>query len=374
MNELPTVVSQELLDTLAISLAEGIGPVTTKQLISYLGSPTAVLQASPAKLLKVPGIGDKTIALLNAEDYRKKALSVLDACRKKGIGMCSYLDPQYPARLKAHMDAPLILYTRGTLPLNHPRTIGIVGTRNASAYGRESTIQLVEALQSTGVLVVSGLAYGIDITAHRAALQVGAPTIAVLAGGLDRVYPSEHKATAVSMLESGGWISEYPPGTLHKAGQFPARNRIIALLSDAVIVVEAAIKGGALITARFANNYNKQVFAIPGEWGKTYSEGCLHLIKNHEAAICISAQQVIEEMGWQDSNTSKKKRTSSISLDSLLPEEQVVFTLLNEHKELHIDNLCMLSQLDLSKLASVLLNMEFNRLVKSHPGKKYSLL
>ncbi len=367
--------SQEWLDTVAISLIEGVGPVNARHLISYLGSPGAVLNAKPEKLQKVPGIGEKIAQLIKSNDFRKSAEVIIKNCEKQKVEIKTYLDPSYPTRLKPYMDAPLVLYCKGKCPLDANRIVALVGTRKATEYGKAITEKIVRDLVPLHPLIVSGLAFGIDIAAHRASIQQGMATVGVLAGGTDKIYPSEHRQTALHMQEQGGLLSEYPPGTIPVAGQFPARNRIIAALSDTVIVVEAAQKGGALITARYANQYSKEVYAVPAEVDKKFSEGCLHLIRNNEARIFTSVEDLTTDMSWSiTSNQKSPKQKVREAVLQLEGDQKMVYHLLLDHEALHIDQLSILSKIELSKLASVLLSMEFNQLIKSLPGKKYTLI
>ncbi len=368
----PKSVSQELLDVLSLSLIEGIGPVTAKTLISYLGSPGAVLKANKGKLLKVPGVGESIAQLIIGSSAFEKADLVLKQCAAKGIQLHSYLDEQYPSRLKSIMEAPMLFYAKGNIPWEAEKTVGVVGTRSATEYGKSVTEQIVAELAVHEAQIISGLAYGIDIAAHKSALQHGLSTIGVSAAGPDRVYPSVHTSIARQMEENGGMISEYPPGTKPMPAQFPARNRIIAALSDVLIVVEAAEKGGALITARFANDFNKEVYAVPGDLGKTYSSGCLQLISNHEARVFTTVTELASNMGWLTDKKSqqKHKKTKPNDLD---PEQQAVYELLEKHGTVLIDQLGFLSRIEMSRLASILLHLEFNGWVKSLPGKKYTL-
>lgn len=364
--------SQEVLDVLALSLIEGIGPVTAKTMISYLGSPGAVLKSTKAKLLKVPGVGEGMVQLIQSTKAYEKADQVLKLCGDKGITLHAYLDEGYPERLKVLMEAPLLFYAKGNIPWNVNKTVGIVGTRSATEYGKQVTEQMVAQFAALQVQIISGLAYGIDITAHKSALAYGLSTIGVSAAGPDRVYPSVHTSTARQMENNGGLISEYPPGTKPVPAQFPARNRIIAALSDVLIVVEAAEKGGALITARFANEFNKEVYAVPADLGKTYSTGCLQLISNHEARVFTSVAELSANMGWLNGE-DKKMNSPKMKPKNLDTDQDLVYELLHKQGPMLIDQLGFLSRMDMSRLASILLQMEFEGWVRSLPGKKYAL-
>lgn len=366
------------LHEVALSFIPQIGNVLTKQLVSYCGSAEQVFKIPKGKLLKIPGIGEKTAALI--VEYRheslQKAEAVLRKAEKRQVKLLFYTDADYPRRLKQFADAPALLYWQGTADLNAAVTVGIVGTRKATAYGKSVTEQIVAQLQTLKATVISGLAYGIDIVAHREALKNGLPTVGVMGSGLDRIYPYEHAATARQMLQNGGLLTEYAFGTLPAAAHFPNRNRIIAALSDAVIVVEAAAKGGALITAEYANQYNKEVFAVPGNLGQICSEGCNLLIQSHKAHIFTSIEAMASLMNWQADKEKQALQTDSargMPLLHLPKEEAEIYSLLKQNGEMHLDELSLQSGLGVSQTAVALLSLEFQGLVKSLPGKKFAL-
>jgi DNA processing protein len=365
--------SNEKIAQLTLQLTEGIGSVLMRQLISYLGSAQAVLQSNKAKLCKVPGISTKLAN--NILDGNNKALAEtqLKILETQAIHLLSISDPEYPQRLKNNYDAPCLLFFKGKANLNQHKTIGIVGTRNASEYGKAITEKIVHGLESQNVLIISGLAYGIDIAAHKACLKYNVPTIAAMAGGVDWIYPSIHKKQADLMYQNGGLISEQPMGSQPAQGGFPARNRIIAGMSDAVIVVEAAAKGGALITAEYANNYHREVFAVPGNIGNPHSEGCNLLIRSNKAQIFTSTEDLVESMNWDISASNTVPTQQSIDMTQFTNDEAQVIALLRQTGSLQIDELAWKSQLTMNKLASILLHLEFQGIVKSMAGKRYGL-
>ena len=367
-------MTEEKRYQIALSLVPKIGPVLSKQLINHFGSAETIFKTTKGKLSKVPGLGEKLASTLSNQTTIFEATDkVIADSEKRQIAIHFYKDASYPKRLLRVNDAPIILYSKGNTQLNAEKTIGIVGTRKATQYGSHCTEQIVADAKASDVTIVSGLAYGIDVKAHRAALQNDLPTLGVLACGLNHVYPTAHKKTAYDMQQNGGLVSEYPVGTKADARFFPARNRIIAALSDALIVVEAAKKGGALISANIAHSYDKAVFAVPGELGKTYSEGCNQLIQSLKARIYTCFNDVIEELNW-DLQEESKARDLKKQLAELEGQElKVVEILLENNKELAIDDLSWQSQIPLSQLASVLLQLEFKGLVKPFPGKKYRL-
>lgn len=363
----------DLHSSIALTLVPGVGSVLVRQLVSYCGSPADVFTTPPARLLRIPGIGDVTArALLRAEVQRdaEAVLKRLDALQATAL---FYTDADYPARLKGLYDAPALLYWQGKGSLNATRTIGLVGTRQATEYGRRTTAELVEALAPLGVNIISGLAYGIDIAAHRASLTHGLPTIGVMASGLDIIYPSVHQKTAQDMLTLGGLLTESPPGTKPNPHLFPARNRIIAGISDAVVVIEAAAKGGALITAEYANNYHRDVFAVPGQLSQTFSAGCNKLIREHKAQIYTSPADLIDALSWGSLQpaTPTARTPPPLPLD-LTNEESQVLALLRRHADLHVDELSWQTQIPMNRLAALLLNLEFRGFVRAKPGKTFA--
>lgn len=364
---------EERVYQVALGLIPGIGEVLAKNLISYCGSASGVFQATSAKLKKIPGIGAKTVEIITRDPYLEQASRIVQDAQKSGITLLHYTDKEYPSRLKQQADSPNILYLKGAGDLNPARTLAIVGTRNATEYGKEVTEQIVAESSGLGLTILSGLAYGIDIQAHKASLKHQVPTWAVLGSGLNKIYPSIHKKVATDLQSTGYLISEVPPNVKAEAHYFPERNRIIAGLSDAVLVVEAAEKGGALITAQIADSYNKTVFAVPGNLKNTYSEGCNYLIRNQKAIIYTGVSDLIFHMSWDESG-SKQVALPTFSFENLSDEEKTICTILAQQPTgIEIDQLAWKSQIGPNKLASILLTLEFSGVVKSLPGKKFQL-
>ncbi|WP_448520571.1 DNA-processing protein DprA [Rhodoflexus sp.] len=360
----------------ALSFIPQVGSVLMKQLVSYCGAAEQVFKAPKGKLLKIPNVGEKTIALITEHQAEalKKAETTLRQAEKEEALILFYTDANYPERLKQFADAPALLYWQGNADLNPPVTVGIVGTRKATKYGKAVTEQIVEQLVPLKPTIVSGLAYGIDIVAHRESVKQGLPTIGILGSGLDRIYPHEHSQTARQMIINGGLMTEYSFGTLPAAPHFPNRNRIIAALSDVLIVAEAALKGGALITAEYANQYNREVFAVPGNLGQTYSEGCNRLIESHKANIFTSVEAMVAAMNWQSGQAFSKDSIKNHPMPiNLAKEEAEIYSLLKQNGEMHLDDLGWQSGLGVSQAAVALLSLEFQGLVKSLPGKKFAL-
>jgi len=363
------------LHQLALTFTRHIGDHLTKVLVSYCGSAEAVFEASPKKLAQIPGIGAKAIEQLHSPaEALQLAAAELAFIEKNDIKVLFYTDAAYPKRLKSCADAPALLYYKGTADLNHARIISIVGTRNATDYGKQLCKELIEDLKGYDVLIVSGLAYGIDICAHKESLRMDIPTVGVFAHGLDRIYPSQNKAVADKMLANGGWLTDFPSGTVPDRENFPKRNRIVAGIADATIVVEANIKGGALITAEIANSYNRDVFAFPGRITDEYSTGCNFLIRNNKAALLTSGADLAYILGWEkpDGNT-KQKPQLSLPIDLTTNERLIFETIQQNAGQLGIDDLAIKTALPLSQLAMNLLNLEMQGFVRSLPGKTYSI-
>ncbi|WP_183562652.1 DNA-processing protein DprA [Mucilaginibacter sp. SP1R1] len=358
---------------IALSFVKNLGPSLAKSLLAYLGSAEDIFRSSPTKMLKIPGVGDKRIAQWDFDDALKKAERELIFIEKQGVEPIFYTDGKYPKRLKNCGDSPILLYAKGKMELNPPHIISIVGTRNATDYGRQLCRQLVEELQQYNVLIVSGLALGIDVAAHKECLRLNMPTVGVLGHGLDRLYPSQNRATADRMLENGGLLTEYPSGTVPDRENFPQRNRIVAGIADATVVIEAGIKGGALITAEIANSYNKDVFAFPGRLGDDFSEGCNFLIRNNKAALLTCMADLAFSLGWEKTDHAKPVEQFVLPLD-LSVDERLIFDILLQHKvPLAIDDLTIKANMPMSALAMNLLNMEMQGYIRSLPGKTYKI-
>lgn len=365
-------MDQERLSFVALHRVPGIGDFLVKQLVSYCGSAEAVFKTSPTKLLKIPGVGELSVEAIRNSNTFAEAEKELRKAEKEEVDLVVYTDKRYPHRLKTIEDAPALLYVKGNQNLNVAKTVGIVGTRQATEYGKDMVDKICQELIPHQALIISGLAYGIDIQAHKSALKHGLHTVGVMGSGMDVIYPAAHKDTARKMMNQGALVTENPFGTKPDAHNFPARNRIIAGLSDALIVVEAAEKGGALITADIANSYNKDVFAVPGNLNQTYSEGCNKLIKTNRANLFMSVKDLEYIMNW--SAESAASHQMSLDLTSYEPEEQTILRLLKDRNApMLVDELSFKSALPPSQLASLLLTLELKNAVKALPGKMFAL-
>lgn len=367
-------MSQELLYQVGMTLIDGIGDVNAKALLAYCGSPEEVFARKKSHLVKIPGIGDYLAnAIVNSKNVLNRAEEEVAFIEKHKITPLFFTDEAYPSRLKYCSDSPVLLYYKGTANLNCERIIGVVGTRKPSDYGRQKTQELINDLSQSGALIISGLAYGIDVAAHKSALDNGLQTVGVVAHGLDRIYPQLHEKTAKRMLAQGGLLTDFMSGTNPDAVNFPKRNRIVAGLCDALVVVESKRTGGSLITATIANSYNKDVFAFPGRAGDVLAEGCNGLIKRNRAAMIESADDLLYAMQWQPEDEVKKK-PAQIALNlNLSEEEKLLLNLFSDKPQIHIDEMCQVTQLPVSKLSALLLQLEFGNLIKSKPGKLYEL-
>jgi len=359
-----------LLYQIGITLIPGIGDVNGKKLINWCGSAEAVFHSPARELMAVPGIGQTVVNNILNQKVLVRAEQEIKFMEKHHIKALFFQDEAYPQRLLNCYDHPLMLYYRGEADLNHRRIIAFVGTRRATDYGRGRCRELIEGLVEKDVLVISGLAYGIDGCAHRQAVELDIPTVGVLGHGLDRIYPAHHRKLAEDMLHSGGGLlTEFITKTNPDRENFPKRNRIVAGMTDAVVVVESDRKGGALITAELANSYNRDVFAVPGRLTDRFSTGCNFLIKTNKAALVQSADDIGYIMGWDDRKISKSQQTSLFV--EMTDTEKILYALLSEAGTLGIDKLTIQSGLNPSTVSAALLNMEFNGLVRSLPGKQY---
>ncbi|MFN4122154.1 MAG: DNA-processing protein DprA [Flavobacteriales bacterium] len=364
--------AEEQIARIAISLLPGIGPATTKKLLSQYGSIESVFHAlnQTAKKDKLSRkLKFDTSLLVKAMNRAEKEL---DFIMQHNIQIHFFNDPSYPKRLKNCDDAPALLFSKGKLEMNASKMVAVVGTRKSSAYGNLMTEKIIDHLAQFNCTLVSGLAYGIDIAAHKKAEQSGIQNIGIVAHGLDMIYPSAHKGIAEKMLLNGGLISEYLSGVGPNRENFPNRNRIIAGMCDVVIVVEAADKGGALITAEIASSYNREVFAIPGRIGDKYSQGCNNLIKHNKAAILSDPADLSWYMTW-DKPTDQTFQTQLSLFNDLNEEETLLMECIQQAKIIELDSLAFRTGMHVSKVITALLELEFKGLIKSLPGKRYQL-
>jgi DNA processing protein len=357
---------------IALTLIPNIGDILAKRLVAYCGSPQAVFEEKKSSLEKIPGIGESYAGAVINQSVFNRAEEEIRFIEKNNITPLFYLDSNYPKRLTHCEDSPIMLYYKGNADLNATKVISIVGTREATEYGKKLCEKLIADLAVHNVLIVSGLAYGIDICAHKAALDHSLPTVCTLAHGLDRIYPAVHQSTAQKMLENGGWLTDFTSNTTPDRENFPRRNRIVAGISDATIVIESKKSGGSLITADIANSYNRDVFAFPGRIDDVCSEGCNNLIKQNKAALIQSAADLVYILGWEQSKKTKAPQQKQLFIE-LSQDEELLVNALKGKDSVTIDDLCFASRLPMSKVSALLLTLEFSGIVRSFPGKAYGL-
>ncbi len=363
---------EQLMYRLAVHSLPGIGPITARNLISYCGGVKEVFSKRKSLLEKIPGIGPERIKdILSFNDF-SSVQNELAYLKKNDVQCLFYLDEKYPARLKNCDDAPILLFYKGNEDLNKQKIISIVGTRHMTSYGKESLEKIVHDLSSYNPLIISGLAYGVDIHAHKMAMKYGLKTIGVVAHGIGKIYPAENASTAEKMISEGGILTEYFHKTKPERENFPARNRIVAGMSDAVLVIESAIRGGALITAEFANSYNRDVFALPGKTTDQYSKGCHLLIKKNKASIFESADDIADAMNWKIDEV-KKTGNQLLLFNNLTPDEKTIVETLTAHQQLSVDQLAIHTLFPVSKTSSLLLNLEFAGIIKVLPGRIFKI-
>ncbi len=363
----------ELIYRIGLTLIPGVGDVLGKKLVTICGSAGAVFREPRRHLKKMTRVGELLAQAVGNKDILLQAEKEIAFIDRYHISPLYFLDPGYPQRLRHCFDGPVMLFYKGNCDLNATRVLGIVGTRNATDYGKTVTRDLVSGLVSQQVLIVSGLAYGIDSHAHRYALDFGLNTVGVLGHGLDMVYPWMHRPLAEKMVTQGGLVTEFMSGTKPDRTNFPKRNRIIAGLADATVVVEAGKKGGALITADIANSYNRDVFAVPGRVNDPFSEGTNYLIRTNRASLIQKAEDIEYLMGWKEGAAVQPPVQRRFFVE-MTPEEEKIVALLQEKGQLGIDEICFLTENLMSKVSAALLNLEFEGVVKCLPGKLYELI
>ena len=363
---------EEKLFQLALSLIPKVGPKIAKQLLSYCGSPYEVFKTSAKDLSKIPGIGQKLAKEVSSKKSLKLAEQELKFVESNGIEVLFFSDKSFPKKLKHCHDSPLLLYYKGNFDLNHSRIVSIVGTRKPSNEGLENCERIIEELKSLDTLVISGLAFGIDITAHKKCLDIANPNIAVLGHGLNYTYPQLHKKIAQKIVRNGGLLTEFPSFQKPEREHFPMRNRIIAGLCDALIVIETGEKGGSMITAEFANTYNKDVFAVPGRNSDEKAKGCNKLIKTHKAFLLESAADISYIMRWE--KCQSKPNLQMKLFNHLNETEKQVFEFLQFQNNACIDSIANTCQLEGSEIANILLGLECYGLVKTLPGNKFTTI
>lgn len=365
-------MTEQKLYEIALTLVPGIGDVNGKKLVAYCGGAEAVFCEKKKALSHIPGVGDAMIKSIVNQDVMKRAEEEMAFLEKNGVRALFYLDQDYPKRLQHCHDSPMLLYYKGVADLNVSKVVGVVGTRNVTDYGRYVAEKMIEDLSLDNVLIISGLAYGVDSVAHRAALKYDLATVGVLGHGMQTIYPAENRKLSINMMEKGGVLTEFVSGTKPDKENFPKRNRIVAGMVDCLVVVESALKGGAMITAEIANSYDREVFAIPGRVGDIYSEGCNQLIKINKANLLTTAADMRYVMRW-DVDTKVIAKQLRMFRD-FSEDEQKVMDVFSGNNITHLDDIIVGTDLSPSKIASVLLSLEFDGVLTALPGKRYQKL
>jgi len=365
-------VKNELYYQVALTMIPELGPVRARLLVEHFGNASSIFKAKKKEISVIEGIGEFSARSVKEWNGFSDAEEEILFIEKHHIQPLFITDKNYPQRLLHCYDPPTLLYYRGVADLNSSRIISIIGTRNHTEYGKQMTEQLIASLQTQQVTIVSGLAFGIDSIAHKTSLQYQLPTIGVLGHGLDTIYPSQNKSLAKEMLQQGGLLTEFRRNTKPDKHNFPKRNRIVAGMADATIVIETASKGGSMITAELAHNYNRDLFAIPGKITDHKSSGCLQLIKQNKAMLLTGSEQLLEVLGWQEKKKLIKKQKELFI--ELSDNEKIIVHLLKEDEATSIDVIFLKSGLSSSSVAAAILNLEIQNVIVSLPGKMYKLI
>lgn len=366
-------MQDELRYQIALTQISQIGDVIAKKLLTCFGTASAIFSAGKRELACIEDVGSSRAQAIKSFNDFTKADKEIAFIEKYNIQPVFYTDPKYPQRLQQCYDSPVMLYFKGTANLNASRIVNVVGTRAPGEYGKQMCARLVAALAPYNVTVVSGMAYGIDIIAHRTAVENNMPTLGVMAHGLDRIYPAMHKSTAMQMINNGGLITEFISKTNPDKQNFPRRNRIVAGMADVTIVIESGTKGGSLITADIANSYNRDVMALPGRVGDPNAAGCNELIKANKAMLITGASDILDVMGWEQVVKPLPNPQKAFFVE-LSAEEQRILSLFAGQEEKHIDEICRQIPLPGSQVNSLVMQMEMQHILKSLPGRKYQLV
>ena len=368
-----SMTENDLLFTLALQHVPNIGDITAKKLISHCGSAEAVLKEKKHNLLKIDGIGNITISELFKPNHIKEAENEIAFIKANNIKVSYFQDKQYPEKLKHCIDSPILLFQTGNINMEKQHIISIVRTRKITTSGIAFCENLIEQLEPYAPVIVSGFAYGTDITAHKAAIKNDLQTIGCLAHGLNQIYPKVHKKYMADTEKNGGFITDFWSTDQFDRNNFLKRNRIIAGISEATIVIESAEKGGSLVTADIANSYNRDVFAVPGRTTDSQSEGCNNLIKHQKAHMLTTPLDVPYILNWELEAAEKPtvQKQLFVELDST---EKVIYNYLKENEKQQFDMIAINCQMPIFKVASVLLNMELKGVVRPLPGKLFEVV
>jgi len=361
----------EIIAALRLQSIPNIGDVTAKKLIAHCGSPKAVFEDKPHHLFKIDGIGKMTLKGLHDSIHLEEAQKEFEFLTKEDIVTSYFMDDDYPTRLKHCVDGPILLFQRGNIDLKHQKVISVVGTRNITNYGASFCNQFIEEIAPLNPVIVSGLAYGVDIAVQKAAMDQGLQTIACMAHGLNQIYPKVHSKYKSKIEANGGFMTEFWSNSQPNRENFLKRNRIIAGLSEATVVIESAEKGGSLVTADLAYGYHREVFAVPGRATDKWSKGCNDLIKYQKAHLFTSAAELIYLLGWEIGEEERKKTVQKQLFIELDETEQSIYSYLQLNGKQMLDTVALECNLPIFKVSSTLLNMEMKGVIRPLPGKMF---
>jgi DNA processing protein len=360
---------EDLFYVLALQKVEGVGDIVAKKLLSHCEDAQSVFKTKFRELQSIDGIGSVLLRNLKDKSVFNKAEAELNFITQNNINVSFFQDDDYPERLKHCIDGPILLFSAGNIELQNRKIISVVGTRQVTSYGAEFCRNLISELAPLDPVIVSGFAYGVDIVAHQAALENNLQTIGVVAHGLNQIYPKVHKRYVAKMEEHGGFMTEFWSSSNPDKENFVRRNRIVAGISEATIVIESADKGGSLITANMANEYNRDVFAVPGRTTDKYSQGCNNLIKTQKASVLTGAADLIYNLNWDiETKTKAVQKQLFVTLDE--NEQRVYDYLLKKGKEL-LDIIALECDFPIFKISGILLNMELKGVIRPLPGKLF---
>lgn len=363
---------EELFYLLALQKVDGVGDIVAKKLLTHCGTAESVFKTKATNLQSIDGIGSSILKKLRDKTVFQKAESELKFIESNDIAALSFRDDLYPERLKHCIDGPVLLFGSGTMDFSNRRMISIVGTRQITSYGMEFCRKLIADLAPLNPIIVSGFAYGVDIIAHQAAVEHNLQTIGVVAHGLNQIYPKVHKKHVAKMEKNGGFLTEFWSSSEPEKENFVKRNRIVAGMSEATIVIESAEKGGSLITANLANDYNRDVFAVPGRLSDKYSQGCNNLIKTQRANLLTSAADLVYILNWELETSAKPvQKQLFVSLEN---DEQKVYDYLQKSGKQLLDIIALECDFPIFKMSSMLLNMELKGVIRPLPGKLFEAI
>ncbi|SHL34964.1 DNA-processing protein DprA [Flavobacterium saccharophilum] len=363
---------QELFYLLALLKVDGIGDIMAKKLLTHFGNSEAIFKVKSNQIAGIDGVGSVLLRNLKDKTVFEKANKELEFIKSNAINVSFFQDEHYPDRLKHCIDSPVLIFTSGNINLKNKKLISIVGTRQITSYGMEFCKKFIEDLAPLEPVIVSGFAYGVDIVAHQLAMDNNLQTIGVLAHGLNQIYPKTHKKYIARMEENGGFITEFWSSSNPDKEKFVRRNRIVAGMTEATIVIESADKGGSLITANLANDYNRDVFAVPGRVTDKYSQGCNDLIKTQKANVLTSAADLVYVLNWDIENKSKPVQ-KQLFVELEVEEQKIYDFLLKNGKEL-LDVIALQCDFPIYKISGLLLNMELKGVIRPLPGKLFEAI